>query len=203
MQNNKWTIIGDRLSMRSPIMLTHYWPRVYSNELGAFLPLLISRAIELTITNIFYDHPLVCRYQLHYEDIPTKLEIQHLQSWSLQVGEARLCFLNLDDRTDEEVEKKGCIYLEYTCANLNFQIGVHMTTLEVVKVHWLDDECLTQWAWMSILKQFWFRVLSPLLKIDPCNRPHPRHENLLPPSSFSVSFYEVPNSFRASSFFKL
>ena len=66
--------------MRSPITLTHYWPRVYSNELGAFLPLLISRAIELTITNIFYDHPLVCGYQLHYEDIPTKIEIQHLQS---------------------------------------------------------------------------------------------------------------------------
>ena len=55
---------------------------------------------------------------------------------------------------------------------------------------------------MSILKQFKSRVLPTLPKMaDPCNRPHPRDENLLPPS-FSTNFYEVPNSFGAL-FFKL
>ena len=67
--------------MRSPIKITHYCPWVYSNELGAFIPLLISWALELTITNIFYDHLLICGYQFHYEDMSTKFEkIQLLQS---------------------------------------------------------------------------------------------------------------------------
>ena len=36
----------------------------------------------------------------------------------------------------------------------NFQIGVHMPILEVVKDHWLDDECLSQWAWTPNFETF-------------------------------------------------
>ena len=194
--------------MRSPIKLTHYCPWVYSNELGAFIPLLISWAIELTITNIFYDDPLVCGYQLHHEDMSTKFEkIQLLQNWSLQVGAAReiLSFLNLDDGMDEEVGKKRLyIFRIYMCENLNFQFGVHTTTLEVIKVQRPDDECLTQWAWMSIWNNFSLRCYPHyqrwlILTIDHT----PGMKNLLPPSSLSITFYEVPNSFGAFFFFKL
>ena len=42
------------------------------NELGAFIPPLMSKATKPTLTGIFYDQPLVYRNQLHYEDLGGK-----------------------------------------------------------------------------------------------------------------------------------
>ena len=80
-----------------------------------------------------------------------------------------------------------CIWLKYTCVRIsvpNFE--VHILILEVVKVHWPDDECLSLWAWRSILKLIWFGVLPTLLKlIDHANNTH-EHGNFLPPSFSGV-----------------
>ena len=60
-----------------------------------------------------------------------------------------------------------------------FQIWVHVYILEVVKVNWLDDEYLSQWAWMQILELLWLRMLPKLSKMtNPWNETNPIHENL-------------------------
>lgn len=61
------------------------------------------------------------------------------------------------------------------------RFGVHVDILVVVKAHWPHDECLSRWAWMSILKHLWCRMLSTSLKIiDSYNGQHPKDENLPP-----------------------
>ena len=51
------------------------------------------RAIELTTTVIFYDQPLACAKQLHYENVKRKIfvstmveKFQYLRSWNSLVG---------------------------------------------------------------------------------------------------------------------
>ena len=48
--------------------LTFNCHEVHSNELGASIPPLMSNSIWLIITYILYDHPLLCKNQLHYDE---------------------------------------------------------------------------------------------------------------------------------------
>ena len=52
-------------------------------------------------------------------------------------------------------------YNRYTCANLEcihmriwmiIFVGIHIPSLEVLKVHWPDDKCLSNWTWMPSLQ---------------------------------------------------
>ena len=51
---------------------------------------------------------------------------------------------------------------------------------------------------MPNLEQFWFEVLHTVLKMaDSCSGQHPRHENLLPPSSLSNLLRVSKKDFKA------
>ena len=42
---------------------------------------------------------------------------------------------------------KSCIDYKYICENLNPQMWSSYAYFRVVKVHWLNNECLSQWSW--------------------------------------------------------
>lgn len=48
---------------------------MHCNELGTFIPSLMSRAMDSTIINILYDQPLVCGNQPIYEDLGKKISL--------------------------------------------------------------------------------------------------------------------------------
>jgi hypothetical protein len=75
-ENSAWNLIWSKKNVFYSLgevffdtSLTLYYLHVHSNDLGTFIPPLKSRAIQPTITNIFYDQPLVDGNQLHYEDM--------------------------------------------------------------------------------------------------------------------------------------
>ena len=61
------------------------------------------------------------------------------------------------------------VYSKEKCAEIPIsKFGVHMHILEVVKVHWLDDECLAKWAQDSHIES---KVLHHLKQTDWSNLP--------------------------------
>ena len=89
---------------------------------------------------------------------------------------------------DGEVQLPLYLFKIYMCEDLSSQIWSSCAfILEVVKVQWPDDVCLSLWAWMSILKLIWFGVLPTLLKMTnlATNNTH-GHGNLLPLSFSSL-----------------
>jgi hypothetical protein len=90
--------------------------------------------------------------------------------------------LKLDDGME------NLLYLEYTYVIIwIFKFGVYMHILEMVTIHLLDDECLSQWAWMLILKHIRFVMLPTLLLsiLAMGNARSHDQENLLPPLSLN------------------
>lgn len=133
-------------------------------ELGIFISVLMSRTLRSTITNMFSDEPLVCGNQLYLQGFrrnvssfqpdlrrPSCHKVEDLKLGLL----VRILVLNLDDLMDEdpqsEYESLYLILRIHICLRIRIStFGVHI--LEVVMVHWLDDECHSQRAWMSFLK---------------------------------------------------
>ena len=67
------------------------------------------------------------------------------------------------------------MYLGEICVKTpTSKFGVHMHILEVVKVHWLADECRAKWAQDGHVES---KVLRHLKRTDWCNLP--RIESIL------------------------
>lgn len=84
-------------------------------ELGVFIPVLMSRTVWCTITNMFYDEPLVCGNQLYIEgfrrNVPSFQPDLRRSSCrkveDLKLGQiVRILVLNLDDMMDEDPQSK-------------------------------------------------------------------------------------------------
>ena len=134
------------------------------------------RANQSAITNILHDQPFEWGNQLYYLQrqrqkilfVPIEVE----KSQQLQVPKlGQLMTFNrkkLDDRMDEEVNLKliNLYKFEYTYVRFwNLKFGVHRPILGMVKIHWLDDECLSIGLSNANFDVFLVKGLAALLQM--------------------------------------
>ena len=125
---------------------------MHGNELGTFIPPLMSWAIEFTITNISYDWPFVCGNHSIMRFEKKILLVSRIfywfQNWSAQIGavDENLVFpffLDFGWWINEHWRPSICLSKLHMCENFDFLYLEFMFILEVVKVHWPDDKSLT------------------------------------------------------------
>ena len=126
------------------------------------------------LSTFVFDRPLTSYSQLYNEGVGTKLssfqqiwEDPTVTRWNiLSWGSWWKLLKNL-------VWMWPLDYNTYTFTKLEnihvriwvFKLGVHVSLLEVVKVHWPDDGCLAYWTWVPFLELVCYGMLPRLLKI--------------------------------------
>ena len=81
--------------------------------------------------------------------------------------------MDLDPQPNKKVH--ACTKLENIHMRIwIFEFQVHIPLLEVIKVHWPNDGCLTYWTWISSLEHVCFGLLPKLLHmVDSYKGQHP------------------------------
>ena len=133
------------------LFITLYCPWLHSNEFGTFIyhwcwgkfnPL---SSLYFMINHLYVDINSIMKI---WDKIKKLLQqnLRRFNSSKVQIFKLRHLVMYLFF-----ISQKAYIHRSHTSVRLS-KFGLHMPILEVVKVHWLDYECLSQWAWLQILK---------------------------------------------------
>ena len=83
----------------------------------------------------------------------------NVKFWVVTIINSCLFIFILDDAMEEHPNICLLKIKIYNNQHLDCEFGIHMPSVEMVKMHLLDEGSLPYWTWMSLLKSAWFGML--------------------------------------------